>query len=387
MSIAAKPRRVQHLRVGIFTEVYRPVINGVVASVDALAGGLRARGHEVFCFAPRVPGYEDFGPVIRVPSLPLPGGGPYRLTIPVLSRRNVQNIVRRLRVVHVHSPFITGWMGRSYARRYGMPLIFTYHTKLEEYAHYVPFEAKTTRFAAKALTRRFANLADVVIVPTPAMAVRLRELGVGARLEIVPTGIDLVRLGEGRRDPEVRARFGVRDGDRMLLFISRLAREKNTDVLLRALAAAPSDVHLVIGGDGPERAALEALAGDLQLNGRVTFAGAIGREALPDLYASCDAFVFPSTTETQGLVQAEALAAGALVIAADATSNREVLDGAGVVVEPSVSGFRRAFEAVPSVPIAGQRERACRSAQRFSIDAQAERMLQIYGSLLPSEPA
>jgi 1,2-diacylglycerol 3-alpha-glucosyltransferase len=374
---------VQHLRVGFFTEVYRPVVNGVVASVDALAEGLRARGHEVYCFAPKVPGYDEaVGPVYRMPSLPLPAAGPYRLTIPLLSRRNVQNIVRRLSIVHVHSPFITGWMGMRYARRYGMPLIYTYHTKLEEYAHYVPFEPNATRFAAEVLTRGFADQADVVVVPTPAMAARLRELGVAARIEIVPTGIDLLRLGAGRRDPELRARLGVRDGARMLLFVSRLAREKNVDVLLRALALTPGNVQLIIGGDGPERGALEMLAKELHIGERVTFAGPIDRDALPDLYASCDAFVFPSTTETQGLVQAEALAAGALVIAADATSNREVLGGAGMVVAPTIAGFQKAFEAVPVVPVAAERERARKSAQRFSIDAQAERMLEIYCSLL-----
>ena len=103
-----KAAPVQHLRVGFFTEESRPVVNGVVASVDALAGGLRARGHEVYCFAPKVPGYDEVaGPVVRMPSLPLPSATPYRLTIPLLSRRNVQNIVRRLSVVHVHSPAAT----------------------------------------------------------------------------------------------------------------------------------------------------------------------------------------------------------------------------------------------------------------------------------------
>ena len=78
------------LRVGFFTEIYRPVVNGVVASVEALADGLRARGHEVYCFAPRMPGYEEAdGPVFRMPSLPLPTRTAYRLTLPLVSRRNL----------------------------------------------------------------------------------------------------------------------------------------------------------------------------------------------------------------------------------------------------------------------------------------------------------
>ncbi len=374
------PTAVQNLRVGFFTEVYRPVVNGVVASVDALAGGLRARGHEVYCFTPKVPGYEETdGPVFRMPSLPLPDT-PYRLTLPLVRRRNVQGVIKRLSVIHAHSPFITGWMGLRYARRYNIPFVYTYHTKLEEYAHYVPFDESTTRMAAETLTRTFADLTDAVVVPTLAMGQRLRELGVEARIEIIPTGIDLQKFADGKRDADLRARVGVGAG-RMLFFVSRLGREKNIDLLIQALARSPKDLHLVIGGDGPERDALIALAASLGVGERTTFLGAVERDALPDLYASSDAFVFPSTTETQGLVQAEALGAGAMVIAADAPPNRDVLGGAGKVVEPTVEAFARAFEAVPFEPDPAEAERARRSAGRFSIDTQTERMLTLYRSL------
>jgi glycosyltransferase involved in cell wall biosynthesis len=215
------------------------------------------------------------------------------------------------------------------------------------------------------------------------MGDRLRELGVAARIEVVPSGIDLRAFGSGRRNAQLRAHVGVRERERMLLSVSRLAREKNTDMLLRALAKAPREFHLVVGGDGPERQSLEALARDLHVADRVTFTGAIERGALPDLYASCDAFVFPSTTETQGLVQAEALAAGALVIAADVAPNRDVLGGAGRVVKPTAAAFARAFADVPTEADPAESERARRSAERFSIDIQAERMLGIYRSLLP----
>src|SRR5580704_9609741 len=251
----------EQMRVGFFTEVYRPVVNGVVASIDTLAQGLRDRGHEVYCFAPKVPGYEEAdGPVFRMPSLPLPTRTPYRLTLPLVSRRNVDGVIKRLSIGHVHSPFITGWMGLRYARRYGIPIVYTYHTQLEEYAHYVPFEPNATRMAASALTRGFADATDAVVVPTPAMATRLREIGVATRIEVVPSGIDLQHFGAGTRNERVRTQLGVPKGARMLLFISRLAREKNADIVIEALAQAPADLHLVIGGDGPAREALEELA-------------------------------------------------------------------------------------------------------------------------------
>src|SRR6516162_4936506 len=96
-SIRAGTTSLERMRVGFFTEVYRPVVNGVVASIDALAEGLRARGHQVYCFAPRIPGHEEAdGPVFRIPSLPLPTTTAYRLTLPVVSRRNLNTVIKRL---------------------------------------------------------------------------------------------------------------------------------------------------------------------------------------------------------------------------------------------------------------------------------------------------
>lgn len=111
------------------------------------------------------------------------------------------------------------------------------------------------------------------------------------------------------------------------------------------------------------------------------------REALPNLYASADAFVFPSTTETQGLVQAEALAAGAYVIAADCAPNRDVLSDVGRVVAPTPAAFAAALRATPLEPDAAARQRAKAAAQRFAIDSQSDRMLDLYWSLLRPDPA
>ncbi len=374
------------MRVGFFTEVYHPIVNGIVASIDGLAEGLRALGHQVYCFTPRVPGYvENDGPVYRMPSLPLPISTPYRLTVPLVSRRNRHAIVNRLNVLHAHSPFVTGWMAVRYARRLRIPLVYTYHTRLEEYAHYVPFDANATRRAAATLTRNFANLADAVIVPTPAMRERLAELGVTSAVEVVPSGIDLRRFGAGKRSAKLRASLNVGPGERLFVFVSRLAREKNIEVLIEALALCPIPARLALAGDGPERQALADLASRLGVLDRVAFLGSIERERLPDLYASADAFVFASMTETQGLVLAEALAAGALVVAADAPQIREVLGDAGRVVEPSAKALAAAMAAVPVEPDGVKAVAARAAAGRFGIEEQARKVAAIYARL--HEPA
>ena len=371
------------MRAGFFTEVYHPIVNGIVASVDGLASGLRALGHDVYCFAPAMPGYEESATetVFRMPSLPLPAPTAYRLTLPVVSRRNRHAIINRLDILHAHSPFVTGWMAVRYARRLRVPLVYTYHTQLEEYAHYVPFEPQATRRAASTLTRSFANLADAVIVPTASMREHLVDLGVTVRVDVIPSGIDLTQFSSGTRNPQLRASLGVHAGERMLLFVSRLAREKNVDLLIDAVRACSVPVRLVIAGDGPERAALEARAAEFGVAGRISFLGPVDRQRLPDLYASADAFVFPSVTETQGLVLVEALAAGTLVIAADAAPVREVLDGAGRLVPPRARAFADAIAQVPVSPEPSETAKAVAAAARYGIERQARAVSELYEDL------
>lgn len=370
------------MRVGFFTEVYRPVQNGVVVSVDALARGLRALGHEVQCFAPHMPGSSEADGSLRMPSLPLPISTPYRLTLPLVNRHNRHAILNRLHVLHAHSPFVTGWMSVRYARRLRIPLVYTYHTRLEEYVHYFPVDAKAARYAASTLTRTFANQADSVIVPTPAMARRLRELGVTVHLEVVPSGIETEHFSAGKRREDLRASFGTKANERLLLFVGRLAREKNVDILLEALAYAKTPARLVIAGDGPELQTLQAKACALRIDSRTVFLGAVSHAELPDLYATADAFVFPSVTETQGLVVAEALAAGALVIAADSPAMRDVLESAGLLVEPSASSFAAAFAQIPQTADSGRAQAAKTSAERFAAARQATKVAALYERLI-----
>ncbi|HXM06264.1 MAG TPA: glycosyltransferase, partial [Candidatus Acidoferrum sp.] len=290
--------------------------------------------------------------------------------------------IKRLSIVHAHSPFVTGWTALRYARRYRIPMVYTYHTQLEEYAHYVPFEQNATRFAASQLTRTFANLADAVVVPTESMARRLRDLGVRTRVDVVPSAIDVDRFAAGRRNEAVRAAAGAGPNDRLLLCVSRLGREKNVEVLLEAMAAAGDPgLRLAVAGDGPDRGRLEVRAAELGVAERTRFMGVQPRESLPDLYAGCDAFCMPSTTETQGLVLAEALAAGAPLIVSDVPQSRDVLIDSATFVTPTAAGFASAMRDVPGDATATERRRDARLAERFRIDRHVDRMVELYRDL------
>jgi glycosyltransferase involved in cell wall biosynthesis len=364
--------------VAFFTECYLPIVNGVVASIDGLRAGLVQAGVDVTIVAPRFSrARDDDGAILRLPSLPLPAPTAYRLCVPIVSRRTRARI-RAASVVHAHSPFVTGWLGASVARRQRIPLVFTYHTRLEEYAHYAPFEPRATRSAMTALTRTFANRADAVVVPTRAMERHLRDIGVLAPIAIVPSSIDVERFGAGRRTRAARALLGANDGERIVLAVARVAKEKRLELAIDALARARG-FRLAIVGAGPERAALEGRAAALGVRERVRFTGQLDPAALPDLYASSDAFVFPSASETQGLVLAEAMAAGLPVVAVDGAVNREVLAGFGRLAAPDPGEFADALAAAVAAP----RDRAAAEHARrsFSRRRQAAAMLELYRSI------
>jgi 1,2-diacylglycerol 3-alpha-glucosyltransferase len=372
------------VRIGFFTECYKPIVNGVVASIDALRDGLCAHGVDVTTIAPRFPHFvDDALDVVRIPSLPLPTQTAYRLCVPYLNAVDRRR-VRGIELVHAHSPFVTGWMAVSYARRHRIPLVFTYHTRLDAYAHYAPFDRATTERAMTELTRRYANAADAVVVPTLAMETRLRELGVRAPISVVPSAIDVERFAAGRRSALVRARLGA-DGDAPLaLVVSRLAMEKNVELAIDALAYAP-DLRLAIVGEGPHRAALEERARRLGVAGRVRFTGTLARERLPEVYASVDAFVFASTTDTQGLVLAEALAAGLPVVAAASDASRDVLAGAGRIVVPDPAAMAAAISAASAE---GRDQSAVHLAySRFTVEMQTRRILELYREVLAARAA
>jgi glycosyltransferase involved in cell wall biosynthesis len=360
----------------LFSECYRPIVNGVVASIDALRAGLDDAGVGVTIVAPHFPpACDDDRAIVRLPSFPLPAPTAYRLCVPHLSRA-ARRRLRGASVVHAHSPFVTGWTGANFARRRGLPLVFTYHTRIDEYAHYAPLDANVARAALIALTRAFANRADVTIVPTRAMEARLREIGVRAPITVVPSAIDVERFANGRRTAAARALLGARDGERLVLTVSRIAREKNLELAIDALAACAPDVRLAIVGEGPVRAALEARAVERGVAGRVVFTGALDPSALPDLYASSDAFAFPSTTETQGLVLAEAMAAGLPVVAADVPVNREMMAGFGRLEPPDAARFAAALAAALAGPrcLAG----AAAVRERFGRARHAAAVLDVY---------
>jgi glycosyltransferase involved in cell wall biosynthesis len=294
-------------------------------------------------------------------------------------------------IVHVQTPFLAHYAGLRLARRLGVPCVATYHTLFEEYLfHYVPLAPRALlRALARRLSRSQCNTLDAVVVPSTAMRETLARYGVDVPTAIVPTGIPLPDFagGDGER---FRAARSIAPGRPVLLYVGRVAFEKNIDFLLRVLArvrAALPEALLVICGEGPATASLRRLAGELGVAANVLFAGYLDRaSALLDCYRAADAFVFASRTETQGLVLLEAMALGVPVVATAVMGTRDIVGPArgALVARDDEADF--AAQVLALLRDRGLRERlagdALAYAAEWSAPAAAARMEALYRSVL-----
>lgn len=311
------------MRILFCTDTYPPQVNGVSVVTALSVTGLRARGWEVEVIAPRYPAsiprifersMSDDG-VTSIASIPLPGYPDIRLAAP--ARRTVREVIARFKpdIVHSATEFTIGRMGLRAAREAKIPATTSYHTDFAKYteSYGVPFmRAPVTRW----ITRFHAQAARIF---TPSAPSRADLLAMGLTdVEVWGRGVDDVLFHPSKRSLALRQRLNLGNAF-AFVHVGRLAPEKGVEILLEAFRLVEEQlgaeaVKFVIAGAGPSFPSLRERAPR-----SVTFLGNLDRQReLPSLYASADAFLFASTTETLGLVVLEAMAAGLPVIAAPA---------------------------------------------------------------------
>ena len=329
----------------MFTDSYLPEINGVVMSITAYAQSLQARGHQVTIVAPQAARpAAACANVIRFASQAFPPYPGYRMAFPApqSARRAIDAL--EIDVVHPHSMFVTGAYGAWWARRHGIPIVFTYHTLWTEYMHYSPVGMAIGQWWALWSSRNFCNRSTRVITPTARIRDILISYGVRTPIDVLPSGLSLaVATAHAGRVAKLR---GERAGAPGVLYAGRLGREKNLEYLVDAVQYARRTLpalRITIAGGGPFEAALRDRIARAGLTDAVTFTGTIAQTDLADHYSANDAFIFASTTETQGLVLLEAMAHGLPVVAYGSDVSREMVDGAGVVVEGPPAAFAQAL--------------------------------------------
>ncbi len=329
------------MRIGIVSETYPPEINGVALTVHNLASGLAACGHSIDLIRPRQAQShrdEDGIDAVEVSSTALPRYPGLRLGLPagrLLRRRWMQ---RRPDAIYVATEGPLGWSAMRMAARLGIPVASGFHTRFDSYAGHYGLGVFTP--LVRGYLRRFHRRAAATLVPTAALARELGELGVGSA-RLLRRAVDTQLFHPSHRDQSLRAAWGADPATPVILYVGRIAAEKNLQLAVRSFRAIQQQVpqaRYVWVGDGPARAALQAANPDF------VFAGMQRGEALARHYASADVFPFPSLSETFGNVILEALAAGLPVVAYEEGAAREHLHHGnnGYRIEP---GNEEAFVA------------------------------------------
>lgn len=382
------------MRLGIFTDTFTPQINGVTSIVSDLERAFIRQGHQIYIFAPayfREQRHQN-GHIFRFPAVNARFHKESRIVIPY--DRRAFSVFSELEAVYSHTPFSMGLLALRVARRYKLPHLHTYHTLFTEYLHYLPRLIRPSRQMAERISAAFCNRCDAITVPSEAMRAELLRYGVHKPIYLLPFGVDM-QLYERPLRSDVRQKLGLIPQELFLLYAGRLGAEKNLDFLLKSFHAlldcweGERPLRLVLAGDGPYRAHLEALTRELHLGDRVIFAGFIPREELVDYYRSADLFVFASKTETQGLVLMEAMAAGLPAVAVRAMGVQDVVFPGETGVLVSEEDFVETILAL----LRDEHERrrlsagAKRKAHEMSIERCAERLIEIFHQLAAPTPA
>lgn len=320
-------RTARQLRIAVVTETYPPEVNGVAMTTGRIVDGLLRLGHSVQLIRPRQtpeeqPATQDGLEEVLARGLPIPHYNHLRMGLPARSALIKNWSLRRPDVVQVVTEGPLGWSAVAAARKLRLPVVTEFHTNFHSYSHY--YGIGWLKQPLTAYLRRFHNKGDLCLVPTAELARELSATGI-RRMEIVARGVDTALFHPRRRSPGLREAWGAGADTLVATVVGRVAPEKNLGLALRAFEAIRArrpDARLVIVGDGPARAALQAAHPD------AIFAGMRSGEDLASHYASADLFLFPSLTETFGNVTTEALASGLPVVGFDyAAASECVRDG------------------------------------------------------------
>ncbi|MDY3035014.1 MAG: RecX family transcriptional regulator [Absicoccus sp.] len=333
------------MRIGLFSDAYLPDINGVVSSVATLKGALEKLGHTVFVISNHkgmTIEYDEKNHILHLPGIEWKKMYGYKISSPIQVMG--ENYIRKMNldIIHVHTEIGIGLFARQMAKKYNIPLVYTYHTLYEDYVHYVnPREIESVDHTTKRIVRFLSKVAGngpmAVIAPSNKTKKALMSYGVTTPIYIVPTGIDLSEYKMSNLDPEkikaVRQSVQIPADHHAVVFVGRIAKEKCIKMPIEALALSKDPLlELVIVGAGTDEKYYHELADTLGVRDRVHFTGKIAKEKIPYYYAAFDCFVSASLSETQGMTYLEALATGLPVFG----RRDEVLDG---LIDEGVTGY------------------------------------------------
>ena len=387
------------MRIGLFTDTYPPYVNGVSTSVLMLREALIKKGHQVFVVTVNNEDmhykYEDDNTVIRIPGIPI-GIYDYRLT-GVYPVRAINTIRKwNLDVIHSHTEFGIGTFARIIAKQLGIPLVHTYHTMYEDYIHYITkgYFDKSSKKIVEYLTLFYCDkTANELIVPTKKTYDLFKEkYEVDKNIHIIPTGIDVERFYlenvDQKKVKELKEKFLILKGDMTIVFVGRLAKEKNIKFLIdahREILKINSDIKLLIIGDGPDMEDYKKLISKSKLEKKVILVGKVPYDDIPSYYQLADIFVTASHTETQGLTVIEAMAAGITpVCIKDESFEDVIIDDLNGKLFKTKSEYIKIIKELYENPkeLSQFSKQARLNAEAYSSKYYAERVLDVYNLVI-----
>lgn len=376
------------MKICMMTNTYLPHVGGVARSVSTFAYEFIRQGHDVLVVAPTFPG-KPLPPgreaiVERVPSLHNFNGSDFSVRLPFAAALSDRLEHFEADIIHAHHPFLLGDSALRVAMNKNVPIVFTHHTRYEDYTHYVPF-SDTLKEIAIELPTHYANLCDGVIAPSESIARLIRKRGVKTPMTVVPTGIDVAAFAtaDGAR---FRQRLEIPADAFVVGHVGRLALEKNLAFLGEGVAAflrQHTDARFLVVGDGPAREEFAAIFARAGVADRLILAGKRTGAALRDAYRAMNVFAFTSRSETQGMVVAEAMAAHVPVVALNATGVREVVGPTNGILLPGTATASDFAGALAELAADADRRlvlarQAAETALAFSHERSASRVLAFY---------
>jgi len=381
------------MKILFISDVYFPRVNGVSTSIRTFVEQMQKLGHEVHLIAPdynvetvdeswikRVPARS----IYFDPEDKLMKYGEAMKLLPSLHNENYD-------MIHIHTPFVAHYLGLVFSRKLNIPCIETYHTFFEDYLHhYLPWMPQfMARGIARMISKRQCNAVSAIVAPSKPMLDVLRSYGVKAEAQVIPTGLQdhSFEQADGKA---FRKKYGIDPDRSMLLYVGRVAFEKNIDFLLwmaKVLVDERPDILLVITGEGPAEASLHKLTKTLGLDNNVMFIGYLDRNTeLNACYQSADVFVFASKSETQGLVILEAMAQGTPVVAIAELGTASILihgRGALIATESTLDFSEKVHHLLiyPEERLAHGCSAKEYALEKWTAKVQAERMLDFYEQL------
>ena len=376
------------------SDVYFPLVNGVSTSIRTFVAQLQSLGHTVDLIAPEYGlATADEAWIMRMPARSIYFDPEDKLMkysavlkrLPELREANYD-------LIHIHTPFVAHYAGIKLAKLLDIPCVETYHTFFEDYLHhYLPVIPKSlAKGLARLISKKQCNALGAMVAPSQPMLDVLRTYGISTQAEVIPTGLQAHSFAEAD-GVAFRAKYGIAQNRPMLLYVGRVAFEKNINFLLemtKVLIVKQSDALLVVTGEGPAEASLRKQAKELKLDDNIKFIGYLDRNTeLNACYKSADIFVFSSKSETQGLVLLEAMAQATPVVSiAELGTKSLLIEGEGVLISSeNTTEFADKVDYLLSnekIRLALGAKAKAYVTKRWTDKAQAERLVLFYQKLI-----